>query len=277
MARKHANRKGKVISAAFETLEARQLQTATNAGLYYAPLPTLWATAPTAVLPHAYADLNDDGYVDMVRSTGSGPNATAVLLGEGAGQFDRAVYYPGGHMCQDIEIADVNNDGHLDVLSANANDKSITVLRGLGDGTFTLANTVTFGDITPTDTSVVDFTHDGKLDLVICGYSHSFPLEGVIGTMEGNGDGTFGALKTYIPSVQTMDTAPFGVGSADFNGDGWADFITTHRATQPGYQVYLNNHNRTFAQQTISMMALVSLHLAARRCYSNSNVSSSAV
>src|SRR4051812_24224741 len=106
----------------------------------------------------------------------------------------------------------------------------------------------------PTDAAVAAWSHACALDLVVAGFD-GFPLKCLVGTVIGNGDGTFRSLNTYVPSIQTDFTAPWGIASGDFNGDGWQDFVVTHQATQRGYQIYMNNQNSaTFNQQTIQIL-----------------------
>src|SRR5277367_6591646 len=73
----------------------------------------------------AVADVNHDRYPDIVvanagsDSTDSG--SITVLLGDGRGGFHPAPGspLPAGHLPNDIAIADMNNDGNLDLVIAN--------------------------------------------------------------------------------------------------------------------------------------------------------------
>jgi hypothetical protein len=132
-------------------------------------------TAPNAVasLPLAIAtgDFNSDGDVDTA-VTSSGTNQVSVLLGAGDGNFKPAVNYAVGADPVAIGTGDFNHDGHLDlaVLNSNPNKNgvggSISILVGVGDGTFVAGATYAVGFI-PTALITSDFDGDGSLDLAV--------------------------------------------------------------------------------------------------------------
>src|SRR5438477_395089 len=78
----------------------------------------------------ATADLNGDGFVDVVVTTGA---SVSILMGAGDGSFRPAVNYPLSNPSY-LAVADFNTDGKLD-LAVNANG-GIQVMPGNGDGTF---------------------------------------------------------------------------------------------------------------------------------------------
>jgi hypothetical protein len=64
----------------------------------------------------------------------------------------------------EIEAADVNGDGHTDLVTNNAQSNSISVLLGNGDGTFQ-DQFGFFGGLQVVDLLLADFDEDGDLDL----------------------------------------------------------------------------------------------------------------
>ncbi|HOX40439.1 MAG TPA: FG-GAP-like repeat-containing protein, partial [Candidatus Brocadiia bacterium] len=73
-------------------------------------------------------DMDEDGNQDLVVRGNAG---FSVLLGNGEGTFqDRFYVYAGSSGWRDLEIADMNGDGHLDVLTSGGYSF------GNGDGTF---------------------------------------------------------------------------------------------------------------------------------------------
>src|SRR5207244_2671206 len=98
------------------------------------------------------ADVNGDGKPDLIvpnscTTSGNctyGPGSVGVLLGKGDGTFQAAVTYgSGGDYAFSVAVADINRDGKLDVLVANAYASTgcceagpLGVLLGKGDGTF---------------------------------------------------------------------------------------------------------------------------------------------
>ena len=82
----------------------------------------------------AVADLNHDGYPDVV-STGSrdGEWGSAIVLG-GASGFGQPVYVP--HFDVNFELADINLDGHVDIIGSGGLGPGAGIWQGHGDGTF---------------------------------------------------------------------------------------------------------------------------------------------
>ena len=80
--------------------------------------------------------------------------------------------YPVGNEPRNLAAADLNGDGQADVVTANSNDTTITVLLNNGQGTIRSGGTYTVGAF-PNDVVVGDFNGDGKPDLAVspCGAS----------------------------------------------------------------------------------------------------------
>lgn len=83
-----------------------------------------------AFTPNCVADINRDGVADVVGTIGS---YLGVMIGNGDGTFKAAVTSDGYGI---VNVADVNGDGVMDVISASNVDQKMYVLVGNGDGTF---------------------------------------------------------------------------------------------------------------------------------------------
>ncbi|HXN07181.1 MAG TPA: VCBS repeat-containing protein, partial [Nitrospiria bacterium] len=116
----------------------------------------------------AAADINGDGYFDLAVAN-SGSASVAILLGKPGGIFAPASGSPVllSSSPQYILLTDVNLDNRLDLVTANANG-TISVLNGLGDGTFTPETVYNAGGpgVNLASLELFDFTDDLLSDMV---------------------------------------------------------------------------------------------------------------
>jgi hypothetical protein len=124
--------------------------------------------------------------------------------------FASAASYPVGGEPAAVVAADLNNDGLLDLATANNSTSSVSVLLGNPDGTFqAVLNSPTGAG--PLSVAVGDFNDDGKLDLVTAN-------SGDVSLLLGNGGGGFTAAASV-----GVSSIPSSVAVGDFNADGKMD------------------------------------------------------
>ena len=195
------------------------------------------------------ADLNGDGILDLIGSSGDG---IAVLLGGPNLTFGKPLHYAravlgiyesGRYQSQYI---DVNGDGLPDVVASGPNGIYITY--GKNDGTFVSAFapevTENIGYAT-----VADFNGDGIPDVAATG-------DTAIKLSLGNGDGTFQAPVALPNSSGAINfSTPLSATNAhilhgDFNGDGRMDLLAIGSSSiyQYSYYVFFGNGDGTFQQ-----------------------------
>jgi predicted outer membrane repeat protein len=126
-----------------------------------------------------------------------------------------------------LQLADMNNDGKLDLITTGtlniAGGAKISILLGNGDGTFQSPSqifdfgaAVTGGGFNPV-LSVGDLNRDGKLDLVLTRQN-----DAAVYIFNGNGNGTVGGgTRIAMPAANSFNPVKNIVG--DFNNDGWPD------------------------------------------------------
>jgi hypothetical protein len=145
-----------------------------------------------------------------------------VLLGNGDGTFGAVSNSPATYVSlvagnlQSATGGDFNNDGILDLATANYVDKSSTFLRGQGNGTF-LASATNGVGFSPWFVAVGDFNGDGNLDFVTANSATSLTLR------LGNGNGTF-VTNNFL----NVGASQWHVAVADVNEDGKPDLLTVN-------------------------------------------------
>jgi FG-GAP-like repeat len=172
------------------------------------------------------ADLNRDGHLDMITKHLL-EKKVSVLLGNGKGNFvpvsERPMnleYEPGA-----IALADINNDGILDlcIASRDAQQEYLRIFRGDGKGGFSLSSGSPFIVNTATkgykpSINIVDIDEDGMKDLMVA--------NGRRNTIEILfGDGRGGVSRRTTTRLESgRDRYSLALGDVD--RDGHLDLIT---------------------------------------------------
>jgi hypothetical protein len=173
----------------------------------------------------ATADLDGDGWVDLVGTQQTTPGYVSVILHNPDGSFKSPVSYQVGNNPISVAVGDFNRDGILDLAVLNQADDSISILLGNGDGTFQppLNNPTGGPGDGPTGLVVADFNGDGNLDLARAAALFTAGT----GVLLGNGDGTFQPVHDYTNSS-------YGLVTGDFTGDGILDLAMGLNGTGTG-------------------------------------------
>jgi hypothetical protein len=172
-------------------------------------------------------DLDKDGRPDLVLTSG---DRLAIYrnTSTGTGNFslDAPVYTSNGTMNNYVssthQIADIDGDGKLDIVSGNGNNMTVFLNTSSGIGNIGFA--AVYNSATTTSVSrtiVADFNGDGKLDIAACaGYSTA---NSILSVFQNNS--TSGSLSFTRTEYDSYDPTELLVG--DFNGDGKADLAIT--------------------------------------------------
>lgn len=147
----------------------------------------------------------------------------ATLAGACSGSLDTAaesntvVTYEVGGRPRAIATGDLDRDGHLDVIVANSEDATLTVLRGIGNGKLRPEPSPIPAGQEPSDVDVADLDNDGDVDLIVANHETSN-----VTVLLNDGQANF-APASGSPYDTGARPHVHGLATGDFNGDGWID------------------------------------------------------
>jgi len=168
------------------------------------------STARGVALP----DLDGDGVLDVAAGCGS---VVRLFVNHGDGTFPQWLEFPCGEDVVHLDAGDVDGDGDPDLVTANHDADTISILAGDGAGNFGPPVTIATGN-GPRSAVLDDLDGDG--DLYCCAV---FQWDSQLRILPGNGDGTFGEGLVY-----TTGGGPYSVLVAELTGDGVPDVALTN-------------------------------------------------
>ena len=185
----------------------------------------------------AVGDFNDDGYADFVASGQDSSEPTAIYMNNGSGHFTQTQTFDhGGMYTYSLSVADLDNDGHPDIIEGNGNTPGHQYNRVfLNNGNGTFADTYqSIGNKDTYATPIGDLDNDGYLDYISANRGGGEKEEIYL----NDGTGNFSAYEEGANAYITNSIAV-----ADLNGDGGLDYI--EGIDNLGQYIYFNNRNDT--------------------------------
>jgi VCBS repeat protein len=186
----------------------------------------------------AVADMNEDGFPDLVCPPQRGPaDVPAIFLGDGKGNWKRwNADFPRRFNYGSVVVADFNKDKHLDV-AFSIHLTGVAVFLGNGKGQFKEVEGLK-DDYFPTRRLVAaDVDGDGWMDFVAI-------TEGPVGIGKDSKKSKYGHLRAYLNRNRAQSFEGHDLASkeeflggdylvaANFNGDKFPDFL--------GASIYFN-------------------------------------
>ncbi|MBI3818048.1 MAG: VCBS repeat-containing protein [Planctomycetes bacterium] len=184
------------------------------------------------------ADFDGDGKQDVVFAE-SNIDRVGIKRGNGLGGFFTAFQsFAAPSSCYISKLVDINGDGKLDDVCANAS--KVTILNGDGVGGFLFTSDFSvFTSAGIGDVAVADLNLDGVLDMIIPANDKK-----IVNIYHGGAGGTFQLSQTIQPHQNLSTSAGAETHVSDLNGDGSPDFVIARKATE----IYINNGVGAFAQ-----------------------------
>ncbi|MEO8210454.1 MAG: VCBS repeat-containing protein, partial [bacterium] len=190
------------------------------------------------------ADLNGDGWNDIVLSSATARTTDGyqVILSNGSGGFLPAFRNNAGQNTEDVMTGDVDNDGKIDIVTADSYSMQLTVHKNLGLGVFSVPDLFETGTSIAGSTDAADIDNDGDIDVIVSASGRA--AVGVpVRVMKNLGNGNFSEGITY--SIRSGGVqAKF----RDLNGDNKPDILFATAISSPPYDFHyaINNGNGTF-------------------------------
>ncbi|HZX57092.1 MAG TPA: VCBS repeat-containing protein, partial [Mucilaginibacter sp.] len=217
----------------------------------------------------AVGDINNDGLPDIF-FTSNKKGGNKLYLNKGNYQFEDITEKAGvagaADWCTGVTMADVNNDGYLDIyvcaVSGKLGFKGHNMLYiNNHDGTFTERSAEYGLDFSgfSTQAAFFDYNHDGKLDCFLLNQSdHSVNTYGdtslrrKVNKLAGsrlylNTGGRFTDVTEKSGIYSSALGYGLGIAIGDINNDGWDDIYVGNDFHENDYY-YINNHNGTFTE-----------------------------
>jgi len=176
----------------------------------------------------AAADFNGDGNLDLAVSL-AGSAAVQLLFGNGDGTFQAPIPVPiptpGNTLPGQIVAADLNGDGHPDLLVATSS--GLYVFLNDGHGRFSTSASLVGAAFNIHSFVVADFNQDEHPDIAWIGIGSSPCVAASAFLSYGNGDGTF-RDPLALPMTNFMAGT---IVAGDVNRDGRMDVVVSEEAT----------------------------------------------
>ncbi|NNM25809.1 MAG: VCBS repeat-containing protein [Phycisphaerales bacterium] len=210
----------------------------------FGPAATIGATLPTWL---DAGDLDDDGDVDIVVTEcdagGCGEPALLTWLeNDSRGGFTPIQSVPIGILPRGGAIADLDDDGTLDVAVANLTSNTVSVVLNTGLGALASATDLPAG-AGPRYLVAADLVGDAAIDLAVV---HKDGDDLWIFPNAGRAD--FATLPVIEFDVHNE---PHSVATADLDGDGRQEIIVSHVVATVWVDIFHNVSDGVFERQSI--------------------------
>lgn len=195
---------------------------------FAAPQDFTAGDSPVAVVA---ADLNGDGLPDLIVAN-NGDSTVTVLIntttpGSSTVTFAAPQQFATGSGPYALAVADINGDGLPDVIVANENDNTVSILINSTPvdsptASFVPQQTFATGGM-PFSVAAADLNGDGVVDLAVANYGDNTVSVLLNTTVVGSTTASFTAQQAFAAG-----NIPMAVNTVDLNGDGIPDLVVVN-------------------------------------------------
>jgi hypothetical protein len=219
-------------------------------GTFTRVLPTFFPANNINSFGCAWADYDNDGYLDLVKGI-SNPfgGSTQIYHNNGNASFNNVTSASIGNIgpgANNVVWGDYDNDGYVDLfLAIGYNGPDNVLLHNRGNGTFTriTGNPMVTATGLSGGASWADYDNDGRLDLLVSRTSAGCLL------YHNEGGGIFRSVTNQPFST---DLNGSGVSWGDYDNDGFLDVFVAH--PQSPNRLYHNNGDGSFTFLTTDLI-----------------------
>lgn len=201
-------------------------------------------------------DIDGDGDRDLL-ATRLFENNVRILINDGNGNFAVSNTYDTAKWPYQVTLADMNNDGHPDIITANQGNQfgqiygNISILLNNGDGTFAAHHDYGTGPASRS-VAIADFDNDGDLDAATGNIVSDGDRPVSVSTYLNDGTGVL-SYETYYPRPGTSY-----VTVADVNNDGLVDLATTNSSDLTA-SILFNQGDAHFGNEAVYIIGMAAV------------------
>ncbi|MEZ6044069.1 MAG: FG-GAP-like repeat-containing protein [Planctomycetaceae bacterium] len=235
-------------------IDAISMTTTVSTGEFYAADIAPGVNDGDFVKEVAFGDLNGDGYEDAVFAFVDGGHqiwfynaGSGVLVNSGQALAIEATP-ASAHHALGTEIADFNNDGHLDILVLVKSTQAVYLNDGSGNFSEPGIDITGISSLEAYEVELGDLDGDGDIDAIVAD-DDGLAFGGTGNNLLLFNDGTGHFTKITSLPMTTTDDDTWDTTVGDFNGDGAVDLVFANFSSGQTSELWFNDGAGNFTKQ----------------------------